>query len=193
MSRVGVDFASPCDAFTPSCDAPCDAPRARLAVWNLCELSFRRSRTDNLPQQPQRIRSEAELADAWQQGSYAAQWLVDCCGHHLRVVFPGRRWGGPGPDFVGAVLAQVAVVSAADPLSGVAPGSFEVMGTSNEPDADRAPQVVITRSNAGDFVVQLEAGGGTGRVYTLTATASDLAGNTVSTTAICTVAHDQRK
>ena len=90
-------------------------------------------------------------------------------------------------------LVQVAVVSAADPLSGVAPGSFEVMGTSNEPDADRAPQVVITRSNAGDFVVQLEAGGGTGRVYTLTATASDLAGNTVSTTAICTVAHDQRK
>jgi Protein of unknown function (DUF2851) len=23
------------------------------------------------------------------------------------VVFPGRRWGGPGPDFVGALLAQV--------------------------------------------------------------------------------------
>ena len=75
-------------------------------MWNLSELSFRRPRTDNQPHQPQRLWSEAELAEAWQQGSYAAQWLVDCCGHHLRVVFPGRRWGGPGPDFVGAVLAQ---------------------------------------------------------------------------------------
>lgn len=36
-----------------------------------------------------------------------AHYLVDCCGRHLRVVFPGRRWGGPGPDFVGAVLAQM--------------------------------------------------------------------------------------
>jgi hypothetical protein len=32
---------------------------------------------------------------------------VDCCGRHLRVVFPGRRWGGPGPDFRGAVLAAL--------------------------------------------------------------------------------------
>jgi hypothetical protein len=74
-------------------------------VWNLSELSYRRPRTDE-QQQPERLWSEAELADAWQSGSYAAQWLVDCCGRHLRVVFPGRRWGGPGPDFVGAVLAQ---------------------------------------------------------------------------------------
>src|SRR5690349_13845793 len=51
-------------------------------------------------------RSEAELADVWQERAYAAHYLVDCCGRHLRVVFPGRRWGGPGPDFVGAVLAE---------------------------------------------------------------------------------------
>src|SRR5690349_4762339 len=50
-------------------------------------------------------RSEAELADIWQQRLYANHYLVDCCGRHLRVVFAGRRWGGPGPDFVGAVLA----------------------------------------------------------------------------------------
>jgi hypothetical protein len=50
--------------------------------------------------------SEDELADAWEQRAYTARYLVDCCGRHLRVVFPGRRWGGPGPDFRGAVLAE---------------------------------------------------------------------------------------
>jgi len=50
--------------------------------------------------------SEAELADVWELRAYAAHYLVDCCGRHVRVVFPGRRWGGPGPDFVGAVLAE---------------------------------------------------------------------------------------
>jgi hypothetical protein len=54
---------------------------------------------------PRPLVSEYALADAWEQRAYTAHYLVDCCGHHLRVVFPGRRWGGPGPDFVGAVLA----------------------------------------------------------------------------------------
>ena len=49
-------------------------------------------------------------------------------------------------------LVQVAVVSAADPLSGVAPGSFEVMGTSNEPDADRAPQVASHEAMQGTLL-----------------------------------------
>src|SRR6266481_4641586 len=104
MPRDSVGFGSPRDAFADPCDAPRDAPHAKLRVWNLSELAHRRPRADK--QLPERIWSEAELADAWQHGSYAAQWLVDCCGRHLRVVFPGRRWGGPGPDFVGAVLAQ---------------------------------------------------------------------------------------
>src|SRR5919204_347678 len=49
--------------------------------------------------------SEAELADAWEERRYASRELVDSRGRRLRVVFPGRRWGGPGPDFRGAVLA----------------------------------------------------------------------------------------
>src|SRR5919201_5824485 len=49
--------------------------------------------------------SEAELADAWEARRYAAAELVDSRGRRLRVLFPGRRWGGPGPDFRGAVLA----------------------------------------------------------------------------------------
>lgn len=49
--------------------------------------------------------SEAELALAWEARGYASTALIDSAGRRLQVVFPGRRWGGPGPDFRGAVLA----------------------------------------------------------------------------------------
>jgi hypothetical protein len=92
-------------------------------------------------------------------------------------------------------LVQVAVVTAADALSGLAPGSFTVTGTSNEPSSDtKNPEIVVTPNGSGGFVVQLQAdrlGTGTGRIYTLTATANDLAGNAATTTATCTVPHDQ--
>ena len=68
-------------------------------MWNYSEVCPRQRGR-------RRLLSEDELAEVWEQRAYAAQHLVDCCGRHLRVVFPGRRWGGPGPDFVGAVLAQ---------------------------------------------------------------------------------------
>jgi hypothetical protein len=45
-------------------------------------------------------------------------------------------------------------------------------------------------------VVELRSerlGNGQGRVYTLTATATDLAGNVATATATCKVAHDQGK
>lgn len=92
-------------------------------------------------------------------------------------------------------LVQVANVSASDGLSGLA-GSVSVMGSSNEPDnglgdGDTAPDIVI---NGG--VVQLRAersGKGNGRLYTLTAAATDLAGNPASAAASCAVPHDQGK
>ena len=69
-------------------------------MWTLSHLPRPPSSTSS------RLLSEAELSDVWAERAYAGRFLVDCCGRHLRVVFPGRRWGGPGPDFVGAVLAQ---------------------------------------------------------------------------------------
>lgn len=48
---------------------------------------------------------EADLADAWAERRYDAECLVDTLGRRLQVVFPGRRWGGPGPDFRGALIA----------------------------------------------------------------------------------------
>ncbi len=98
-----ASFCPPRDAFSPSRDALRDASSPKLRVWNLSELPPRRSRCSASRQ----LLSEAELADAWEERAYAAHYLVDCCGRHLRVVFPGRRWGGPGPDFGGAVLAEL--------------------------------------------------------------------------------------
>ena len=88
-------------------------------------------------------------------------------------------------------LVQVGTVTASDRLSGLVPGSLALAGTSNEPEAgDTAPDVVIASTT-----VQLRAarsGAGAGRVYTLTATASDLAGNRATVVGTCTVPHDQR-
>jgi hypothetical protein len=91
-------------------------------------------------------------------------------------------------------LVQVAMVTATDADSGIAPGSFNVTGSSNEPlQADD----IVTASNAsGGFVVQLRAersGGGNDRIYTITATAQDLVGNRTATTSTCLVPHDQRQ
>jgi hypothetical protein len=93
-------------------------------------------------------------------------------------------------------MVQVAMVTASDGLSGLAPGSPIITATSSEAalqvgsgqtDAD----IVITGTS-----VQLRAeraGAGTGRVYMISASASDIAGNSAAATATCTVPHDQRR
>jgi hypothetical protein len=94
-------------------------------------------------------------------------------------------------------LVTVATVTATDAMSGLAAGSFQVTGTSNEQSNDpKSPDVVIAPNGAGGLLVQLRAdrlGNGNGRIYTLNATANDLAGNTATVTASCTVPLDQRK
>ncbi len=91
-------------------------------------------------------------------------------------------------------MVQVATVTAADALSGVAAGSFQIMGASNEPPS--AQQISITPNGSGGYVIALQAdrlGSGNGRTYTLTATATDQAGNTATVTETCNVPHDQGK
>ncbi len=88
-------------------------------------------------------------------------------------------------------LVQVATVTAADALSGLAPGSLTVSATSNEASSDPShPQIVIVPNGSGGFTVQLEADrlrSGHGRVYSLSATARDNAGNSSTVTATCIV------
>ena len=86
-------------------------------------------------------------------------------------------------------LVQVASITAADALSGVA--SLTVTATSNERDSgtgggDVPGDIVIDGGN-----VQLRAErspSGKGRIYTVTATVIDVAGNSVTAVATCTVA-----
>jgi hypothetical protein len=93
-------------------------------------------------------------------------------------------------------MVQVAMVTASDELSGLAPGSLIVTAISSEAalqvgSGRTAADIVITGTS-----VQLRAeraGAGSGRVYTISASASDIAGNSATATAICTVPHDQRK
>ena len=92
-------------------------------------------------------------------------------------------------------LRRVAVLRASDDVSGIARGSFLVNATSNEPMD--ASDVAVTEDENGGLIVELRAGrsGGSksGRVYNLTVTAQDLAGNEVTGTATCIVPHDRGK
>jgi hypothetical protein len=91
-------------------------------------------------------------------------------------------------------LVWVATVVPSDGLSGLAVESLMVV--SNEPedgrgDGNTAPDFVVDGTS-----VQLRAersGAGDGRVYTMTASATDLAGNSTTATATCDVPHDQGK
>lgn len=89
-------------------------------------------------------------------------------------------------------LVRVATVSGNDALSGLA--SLGVSGASTEPASPGQSDVVTTGPALGPIAIQLRAerlGTGNGRVYTLTATAQDVAGNTTTATATCVVPHDQ--
>lgn len=91
-------------------------------------------------------------------------------------------------------FAEVAHVTATDDESGVAPGSLVVTLKSNEPSQTRRPDWKITDDGSGGIVIDLRAarrGNGKGRIYTLTATAADQAGNVARVTATCTVPHDR--
>ncbi len=87
-------------------------------------------------------------------------------------------------------LVPVADVRASDAPAGVAPGTFAVNATSNEPAQPGDSDIVVTPDPFGGFRIQLRAdrlGSGNGRVYTLTASATDNAGNYATATSTCSV------
>jgi hypothetical protein len=89
-------------------------------------------------------------------------------------------------------METIATVRAADAVSGVA--AFEVNASSSEPAAG-ASDVQVSGAGTGPRTVAVRAARdpkGNGRTYTVTATATDLAGNTVAGTSTCVVPHDAR-
>jgi hypothetical protein len=90
-------------------------------------------------------------------------------------------------------LVTVGVVSADDGLSGLAQDSLAVEGKSNEPSLG---DIVISPAGGTATRVQLAArrlGTGAGRIYELSATALDVAGNRTERSARCVVPHDQSR
>ena len=90
------------------------------------------------------------------------------------------------------ISAQVASVSAVDAGSGMT--MFSLDATSNEPEAgtglgDVSPDVIVT---GGTVQVRAErAKNGAGRLYTITARATDRAGNVATETRTCAVPYDR--
>jgi hypothetical protein len=90
-------------------------------------------------------------------------------------------------------MVKVATIAASDPDAGLKPGSFSVTATTDDLNAAPA-DIVISPAGAGRFDVFLRAersGAGSGRAYTIRATATDLVGNVATATAACGVPHDQ--
>jgi hypothetical protein len=89
-------------------------------------------------------------------------------------------------------VLQVDNVDAADALSGLAPNSFSVKVTKNNPSSNVfPPQISIIANGPGQFTV-LNANrlaSGTGPMFSLTATAMDTAGNSVIAAATCAASH----
>ena len=50
--------------------------------------------------------SEADLSRLWQDQTFPPEALTTVDGERLRVVYRGRRTGGPGPDFRDALIAR---------------------------------------------------------------------------------------
>ena len=89
-------------------------------------------------------------------------------------------------------FVRVATVAAGDALSGLA--SFDVGVTSNEPTANGHSDTMISGTDLAPRIISLRAerlGTGTGRIYTVTATATDRAGNATTSATSCVVPHDK--
>jgi hypothetical protein len=89
-------------------------------------------------------------------------------------------------------MVAVATITASDGRSG--PAAFDVDVTSNEPANNKEPDFTVSGEGLQPRVVALRAerlGQGDGRVYSIAATASDVADNVAHATGMCTVPHDQ--
>jgi hypothetical protein len=89
---------------------------------------------------------------------------------------------------------HVATLSASDALSGFGPDSLLVTVENSELPEQANADVLVKPGQGGDLEVLVRAtrlGSGSGRVYSITASAQDLAGNITTAAAACVVPHDR--
>jgi virginiamycin B lyase len=116
----------------------------------------------------------------------------------LADVTPPVISGMPGPDCnlwpPNHKLVTVATITASDE-TGAPPKSLVVNVASSDTQGPGLPDFGVSPNGSGGFVVQLRAErrGGGARVYTVTATATDAAGNVAHATSTCTVPANQRR
>jgi hypothetical protein len=189
---------------TPPTIAPSRTPAANSNGWNNTNVNVSFACTDALsglaagsPPVPTVLSGEGT-------NQQVSGTCFDLAGNSASAAVSGINIDTTPPALSGLLAAgctlwppdhkfvTVATISAVDLLSGLA--SFNVTGTSNEPQNANDPDIIITGTGLGPRTIQLRAdrlGTGTGRVYTLTTAATDAAGNVVVTTSNCTVPHGQ--
>jgi hypothetical protein len=189
---------------TPPSIAPSRTPTANANGWNNTNVTVSFACADALSGLALGSPPAATVLSSEGTNQQASGTCLDLAGNSASATASGINIDKTPPALsglpaVGCTLwppdkkfVTVGTISAADVLSGLA--SFTVTGTSNEPHAPSVPDIIITGTGLGPRTVQLRAdrlGTGTGRVYTLTSTATDAAGNVVNVISTCVVPHDQ--
>jgi hypothetical protein len=189
---------------TPPSIAPSRTPAANANGWNNTNVTVSFACADALSGLAPGSPPAASVLSTEGTNQQVSGTCFDLAGNSASAAVSGINIDKTPPAVSGLPAAgctlwppdhkfvTVATISAADLLSALT--SFNVTGTSNEPQNANDPDIIITGTGLGPRTVQLRAdrlGTGTGRIYTINTIASDAAGNVVNSTSTCTVPHDQ--
>lgn len=189
---------------TPPSIAPSRSPAANANGWNNTNVTVSFACADALSGLALGSPPAATVLSSEGTNQQVSGTCFDLAGNSASAAASGINIDKTPPALSGLPTAgctlwppdkqfiTVATVSVADALSGVA--SFNVTGASNEPQDPNDPDIIISGTGLGPRTVQLRAdrlGTGTGRIYTITSTATDAAGNVVNASNTCVVPHDQ--
>jgi hypothetical protein len=122
--------------------------RAALALTPLYRLAPASSNC--LREPPPEPLTEADLSLIWAGQRFPADALRAVDGRRLRVLNPGRRGGGSGPDFLDAIVLLDAEERRGDIELHVRASSFRAHGHESDPAYANLALHVVYRADAGD-------------------------------------------
>ncbi len=197
---VNIDMTPPVITFGAQSPAP------NAAGWNNTDVSIPYAVVDGLSGVASASPGSPVVFTAEGSGLTQTVTAVDLAGNVSSAVTPAVFIDKTPPVIGGAPancvmwppnhkMWAVADFSAQDGMSGYNPASWNIQGVSNEPDDERGDGKTTGDIQINGTKVALRAersGRNTGRIYSVTAKVSDAAGNTGSSSFVCTVPHDQR-